>query len=125
RQLINIGPTALAVIQFLLTIYGGYFGAAVGIMTLALWSLLGRTDLHSMNAAKTMLVGTMNVVATVCFIIAGKVWWPQTLTMLVAGVAGGYFGAPLAQRLNPRLIRGIVVTICFAVTAAFFLRRWL
>lgn len=125
RELIHIGPVTLAVMQFLLAIYGGYFGAAVGIMTLALWSLLGRTDLHSMNAAKTMLVGTMNVVATACFIVAGKVWWPQTLTMLVAGVAGGYFGAHLAQRLNPRVIRGLVVTICFAVTIAFFSRHWL
>jgi uncharacterized membrane protein YfcA len=53
------------------------------------------------------------------------VWWPQTLTMLAAGVAGGYFGAHLAQRLDPRVIRGLVVVICFVVTAVFFLRRWL
>lgn len=121
----HIGPTMLTVIQFALAIYGGYFGAAVGIMLLAAWSLLGRTDIHGMNAAKTILVGTMNVVATVCFIVAGKVWWPQTLTMLAAGMAGGYFGARIAQRLDPRRTRAIVIAICFTVTAVFFLRRWL
>jgi hypothetical protein len=125
QRMFHIGPTTLTVIQFFLAIYGGYFGAAVGIMSLAAWSLLGHMDIHRMNAAKTVLVGTMNVVATVCFIVAGKVWWPQTLTMLVAGVAGGYFGAHMAQRLPPRLIRALVVVICIGVTVIFFLRRWL
>jgi uncharacterized membrane protein YfcA len=125
QRMFHIGPVTLTVIQFVLAIYGGYFGAAVGIMLLASWSLLGRTDIHGMNAAKTILVGTMNVVATICFIIAGKVWWPQTLTMLVSGVVGGYVGAHMAQRLNPRFIRGLVVAICFTVTVVFFLRRWL
>ena len=119
---VNIGPRALLVLQFIVSIYGGYFGGAVGIVSMALWSLLGRTDMHEMNAAKTLLVGTMNTAAVLCFVIAAKVWWPETLTMMVAAIAGGYTGAKLARRMNPKHIRVVVIVISFGVTAAFFLR---
>ena len=120
---LGLDSRAVLIAQFVLAIYGGYFGAAVGIMLLAAWSLLGRNDIHGMNAAKTVLVGSMNCVATVCFIVAGKVWWPQTLIMMGAAVAGGYLGARLARRLDPRWIRAFVITVCFAITAVFFARR--
>jgi uncharacterized membrane protein YfcA len=123
QKVFRIGPSTLMVIQFVLAVYGGYFGAAVGIMLLAAWSLLGRSDIHSMNAAKTILVGSMNCVATVCFIIAGKVWWPQTLTMMAAAIAGGYLGARIARRVDPKWIRVFIITMCFAITAVFFTRR--
>jgi len=125
QRLYHIGPITLMLMQFVLGIYGGYFGAAVGIMMLAAWSLLGRTDIHGMNAAKTILNAAMNSVATVIFIVAGKVWWPQALTMLAGGVIGGYVGAHIAQRLNPGLVRGLAVAICFVVTGLFFLRHFL
>jgi len=122
QKVFHVGPVMLTVIQFVLAIYGGYFGAAVGIMLLAAWSLLGRSDIHSMNAAKTILVGTMNCVATACFVIAGKVWWPQTLTMMAAAIAGGYLGAQLARKLDPRWIRAFVIATCWTITAIFFSR---
>ena len=122
RSAVHVGPAALLLIQFLLAIYGGYFGAAVGIMLLAAWSLLGRDDIHGMNAAKTVLVGSMNFVATVCFVVAGKVWWPQALTMLVGAMAGGYFGARIAGRIDPKTVRMVVIVISFCITAIFFAR---
>ncbi|TAL00438.1 MAG: sulfite exporter TauE/SafE family protein [Rhodospirillaceae bacterium] len=123
RKVFRIGPPTLLIIQFVLAIYGGYFGAAVGILLLAAWSLLGRNDIHGMNAAKTILVGSMNCVATVCFVVAGKVWWPQALTMMAAAMAGGYLGARLARRVDPRWIRAFIITACFVITAIFFVRH--
>jgi uncharacterized membrane protein YfcA len=109
-------------LQFFVGIYGGYFGGAVGIIMLAVWSLAGLRDIHAMNGGRTLLGGIMNAAAVVCFIIAGKVWWLQTSMMLVAAVIGGYVGARFARRVNPSLIRGIIILVSAAVTAAFFLR---
>src|SRR5262245_30249931 len=81
-----VGPKMLIGLQFLVGIYGGYFGGAVGIIMLAIWSLAGLQDIHAMNAGRTLLGGAMNGAAIVCFIIAHKVWWIQTLIMLVAAV---------------------------------------
>ncbi len=118
----TIGPAALMVIQFLIAIYGGYFGGAIGILMLALYGLFGLEDLTAMNAVKTLLAGTMNGAAVVCFIIAGKVWWYPTLVMLVAAVLGGYAGARVARKINPAWLRIGVTTVGLAMTAAFFLR---
>ncbi len=120
RSLTN--PTALITFQFLAAIYGGYFGGAVGIIILALWSMMGITDIHAMNASKTLLGGTMNAAAVVLFIVAGKIWWPQTAVMLVAAVTGGYVGARMAKRTNARLVRSFITVLCFTVTILFFIR---
>ncbi|MEO6326180.1 MAG: sulfite exporter TauE/SafE family protein [Thermoanaerobaculia bacterium] len=123
KESVRIPTGALLVMQYLVGIYGGYFGGAVGILMLAVLSLYGLTDIHAMNAGKTLLVGAMNAVAVVCFVIAGKVWWAQTLVMLVAAVAGGYAGARVAQRVDPRILRAAITLISIGMTVAFFLRR--
>src|SRR5499427_6496142 len=117
-----MGTKTLIVFQFLAGIYGGYFGGAVGIIMLAVWSLAGLRDIHAMNGGRTLLGGVMNAAAVVCFVIAGKVWWLQTSMMLVAAVAGGYAGARLAKRANPLWIRSIIILVSIGVTVAFFLR---
>jgi uncharacterized membrane protein YfcA len=122
KRMVTIGPATLLVLHFILAIYGGYFGGAVGIASMALWSLLGHTDIHEMNAAKTLVVGTMNSAAVVCFIVAGKVSWPETMTMMAAAIAGGCLGARLARRMNPKHIRAGVIVINFTVTALFFMK---
>src|SRR6202007_1580407 len=73
-----MGTRKLIVLQFFVGIYGGYFGGAVGIIMLAVWTLAGLRDIHAMNGGRTLLGGIMNAAAIVCFIIAGKVWWTQT-----------------------------------------------
>jgi uncharacterized protein len=122
-RVFHIGPVTLVCIQALVAIYGGYFGGAIGILMLAAWSLFGLKDIHMMNANRTLLGGAMNTVAVILFVIARKIWWPQTLVMLVAAVIGGYAGARFAKRANPRYVRIAVSVISAAITIAFFLRH--
>ena len=124
RRMVHIGPAVLVSGQFLLGIYGGYFGGAVGIVTLAIWSLFFVVNINALNAAKTLLVGSMNATAVVCFVIAGKVWWPQAAVMMVAAVLGGYFGARFTRRLPPAKVRLGITVLTFAMTAAVFYRAY-
>jgi uncharacterized protein len=119
---VRIGPVGLLALQLLAGIYGGYFGGAVGIMMLAIYGLFGLDDVRMMNAVKTLLVGSMNAAAVICFIAAGKVDWPPTLAMLVAAVTGGYVGTRLARRINRTVLRLVVTLVGLAMTTAFFLR---
>src|SRR5437867_8278367 len=117
-----IGPKALVIFHYFVGIYGGYFGGAVGIIILAVWSLAGLRDIHAMNAGRTLLGGLMNAAAVVLFIFARKVWWAQAAVMLVAAVMGGYAGARIARRVNPSLIRTAIIMFGLFVTIAFFRR---
>jgi len=117
-----MGARTLIALQFLVGIYGGYFGGAVGIIMLAVWSLAGMRDIHAMNGGRTLLGGVMNAAAVVCFIIAGKIWWLQTAMMLVAAVTGGYVGARFARRTNPAWVRSFIIVVSIVVTVAFFRR---
>jgi uncharacterized membrane protein YfcA len=111
-------------VQFLLGIYGGYFGGAVGIMMMAVWSVMGLTDIRAMNAIKVVLVAAANTIAVLCFAVAGSVAWPETLIMLVAAALGGYMGASLALRLSGLQIRIGISVINFLITAVFFYTRF-
>ena len=124
RRVVHIGPAALLCGQFLLAIYGGYFGGAVGIMTLAIWSLFFAANINALNASKTLLVGSMNATAVVCFVLAGKVWWPQAAVMMAAAVLGGYFGARFTRRLPPDKVRFGITVLTFLMTAAVFYRTY-
>jgi uncharacterized protein len=123
KRVFRIGPLTVVLIQLLVAVYGGYFGGAVGILMLATWSVFGLSDIHVMNANKTVLGATMNGVAVVLFIIARKIWWPQTLAMLVAAVIGGYIGARSAKSVKQSYVRPVITAIGVAITIAFFLRR--
>ena len=112
----------VAAIQFAIAVYGGYFGGGIGIMMLAALSLSGMTNIHEMNAFKTLLGSVINGVAVVAFIVAGVVHWPQGLTMMAGAVLGGYFGAHWAQRVDPKLVRALVIVTGAAMTGYFFLR---
>jgi uncharacterized membrane protein YfcA len=124
RRHVRLGRTALLATQFLLGVYGGYFGGAVGIMMMAAWSIFGLSDIRAMSAARTLLVGATNAVAVVCFVFAGLIWWPQALLMLVAAVAGGYGGARLARRADPDRLRAGITVFNFVITAAVFYRTY-
>lgn len=124
NRMFHVGPAVAIFLQFLISIYGGYFGGAVGILMLAVWSAFGIKDIHVMNANKTLLGASMNTVAAALFILARKVWWAQTMAMLVAAVIGGYIGAHSARRIHPLIVRRIVVVISAAITIAFFARTF-
>jgi uncharacterized protein len=122
RRRVRIGPGTLLVVQFVLAIYGGYFGGAVGIMMMAAWTLLSTADITAMNPVRTILVSAMNAVAVLCFIVAGDVWWRETLAMLAGALLGGYGGARATRLLNPRHVRVGTILFTAAITLAFFLR---
>ena len=122
RRAVRFGPATLMTIQFVIAIYGGYFGGAMGILMLASFSLFGMSNFHSMNALKTLLAGLLNGLAVAIFIVAGKIAWGPGMLMMVAGVIGGWAGAWGAKKMNPNLLRYIVIALAAAITAAFFLK---
>jgi hypothetical protein len=121
----RIRPTAILIIQFGLGVYGGYFGGAVGIMMMAVWGLLGQHDLKSLNAPRTLLVSSANVIAVLTFIIARAVHWPETVVMLVAAAIGGYGGAQIGRRAPPKVVRAGTLSLTACITLAFFVRAYM
>jgi uncharacterized membrane protein YfcA len=125
RRIIRVGPRALPFTQFIISVYGGYFGGAVGLMMMASWSLLTASDdLKSMAPARVLLTSSANGGAVLCFIAAGAVRWPETLAMLGASVIGGYLGALLTRVLPRELVRRFVIALTSFVTLVFFLRMF-
>jgi uncharacterized membrane protein YfcA len=122
QRAFTIGPATLLTIQFVIAIYGGYFGGAIGILMLALFALFGLDDIHRMNAMKTLLAGTLNAAAVVCFIIAGKVWWYQTAIMFVGAILGGLAGPAVAKRMQQNHLRLAIIAIGVGMTIAFAVR---
>lgn len=110
-------------LQLAIATYGGYFGGGMGLLMLAMLNLAGLTDIHAMNGIKTLLAVVLNGVALAAFVWAGLVAWPQASVMIVGAVLGGYGGAAGAKRVDPRIIRGIVIASGLALTAWFFWRR--
>jgi len=112
----------VAAIQFVIAIYGGYFGGGMGIMMLAAFALVGMLNIHEMNALKTLLGVLVNVLALAAFILQGIVAWEPGLIMIAGAVLGGYGGAVLARRTDPSGVRGLVVAIGWTMTIYFFIR---
>ena len=125
RQYYQPKTAFLIAAQFLLGVYGGYFGGAVGIMMMAVWSVLGLTDIRAMNAVKVVLVAAANTVAVLCFAFAGTVAWRETLVMLLAAALGGYAGAHATLQVSGSNIRVGISIINFLITSAFFYIRFL
>jgi len=109
--------------QLAVGIYGGYFGAGIGILMLAALSILGLTDIHEMNSLKVVFGGSLNGVAALYFMYAHMVYWPDVVIMAVAAIAGGWGGAGLARRLGRTAVRRIVIAIGFSMAVSLFLKR--
>lgn len=113
----------LVVFQLAVAIYGGYFGAGIGILMLSSLALMGIGDINRMNAVKTLLVASINGVAVVVFAIDQKVYWPYAIPMAAVSILGGYLGALGAQRTRPRAVRWIVIAIGFSLAAYYFVHE--
>ncbi|HEY3818142.1 MAG TPA: sulfite exporter TauE/SafE family protein [Polyangiaceae bacterium] len=113
-----------AVAQLAISVYGGYFGGGMGIMMLAVLTLLGMTHIHRMNALKNVLGALINGVAVVAFIIAGAVCWAPGVVMIVGGITGGYAGAAIARRISPKYVRWVVMAIAWGMTTYFFVKTY-
>src|SRR5207302_11069280 len=117
-------PSGMAIIlimvfQLIVAVYGGYFGAGMGILMLGALGLMGISDIHQMNAVKTFLASCVNGASAAVFIIEDKVNWHYALMMVAAAIMGGYLGARTARRLNRNLVRWMVITIGFALAAYY------
>lgn len=122
------GPSVLrwlliAGFQLMVAIYGGYFGAGIGILMLAALGLLGFTNIHQMNGLKNINGMCINGVAAFLFIVKGLVDWRLALLMAIGAVAGGYAGAGVAQRVGQRNVRRMIVLIGLALAVSLLVRQ--
>lgn len=112
------------VFQFAVAVYGGYFGAGIGILMLASLGFIGLSHIHEMNALKTLLGSLINLVAAIWFVAAGLIDWPRALVMTAGALGGYYLGAHYSQRISQRAVRGIITTIGFVISAVTFYKQF-
>ena len=120
----NLGTlVAVIVFQFVVGVYGGYFGAGIGILMLSSLAFVGIPDIHQMNAVKTVLGGTINGITAVIFAFAHIIVWKYALVMALASIAGGYVGARVARRMRAGYVKALVVAIGVGVAIYSWIHR--
>ena len=135
RRFVNLDPQAsregkhhgvggAILFQLAVAIYGGYFGAGIGILMLASLGFIGLSDIHEMNTLKTILASLINLVAAVWFILAGLVHWPKAGVMTAGALLGYFLGSHYAQRIPQQRVRQIITLIGFAISAATFYKEF-
>ncbi|HEX6964238.1 MAG TPA: sulfite exporter TauE/SafE family protein [Gemmatimonadaceae bacterium] len=119
----SIGRIVLdGAIVLVIAVYGGYFGAGVGILLLTALGLLGLDDIHQANGLKNIYSLALKGVAIIYFIVEGIVVWYAALTMAVGAIIGGYIAAALGRRVSPTTMRWIVVVIGVGMGIAMIVR---
>jgi len=111
------------VFQFMVGVYGGYFGAGIGIMMLAAFSILGMTDIYQMAGFKNVLSGAVNAVAAIYFISEKMVYWPDVGVMALGAIIGGYAGAGTARKIGRTAVRRIAILIGLGMAVSLFIKR--
>src|SRR6266850_2100678 len=106
-------------------IYGGYFGAGMSVMILAIMSVTRTDDFRAANVIKNLLSGLTSFVAVVVFVFQGMVAWPPTLAVMAGAVIGGFLGGRLARVLPPDVMRWTVITVGSVLTPVYAYRYWL
>ena len=114
---------AIIFFQLLVGIYGGYFGAGIGILMLSSLAFVGIPSIHQMNAVKSVLAAMMNATTVLVFLVAGVIVWKYALLMALAATVGGYFGARVARQLKVSVVRAIVVAVGFGLAAYSYYSR--
>ena len=103
--------------------YGGYFNGGLGILLLALFGLLGQTQLNAMNGMKNLVSAVLTAIAVLIYAAGGLVLWPQALMMMVAATLGGYLGARGARRIPAPWLRAGIVVTGLVMAALFFWKQ--
>jgi uncharacterized membrane protein YfcA len=121
---VHVGRRAVGLVagQLLVSIYGGYFGAGMGILMLASLGLYGIADIHERNGLKNVLSAVINGIAGVYFAVSGAIAWADALVLGIGAVVGGYAGAAVGRKLSRNVAELVVVGIGVAMTIALFLR---
>jgi uncharacterized membrane protein YfcA len=109
-------------LQFFVSVYGGYFGAGMGILMLAALGLIGLTDIHQMNGLKNVLAVGINGIAAVYFATSGAVIWRDALILTLGTITGALLGARLAKRLGRQFVRGFVVAVGVVMAVALLFK---
>ncbi|MEO8016115.1 MAG: sulfite exporter TauE/SafE family protein, partial [Polaromonas sp.] len=107
-------------VQLLVSIYGGFFGAGMGILMMASLAIGGHEDVQHINALKNILSAVIYSVTVMTFIIAGAVSWPHTLVMVLTATLGGYWGARMARKIQGPWLRRMVIAVGSALTVYYF-----
>lgn len=116
---------AAVIVQLGVAVYGGYFGAGIGILMLAALGLIGLKNIHEMNALKTALGALINLVAAAYFVWAGLIAWPQAAVMTLGAGLGYFGGASISTRIPAKWVRATVIMIGIGLSVVFFWRRYL
>jgi hypothetical protein len=111
--------------QFFVAVYGGYFGAGIGILMLAALGYIGLAHIHEMNTLKTILGSLINFVAAAWFVVAGLIHWPKAMVMLGVAILGYFLGSHFSQRIPQKRVRQLITTIGLALSALTFWQQFL
>lgn len=117
-----VRPQLAALAVLAVAIYGGYFNGGLGILLLAVFSVLNVGDLHVANGLKNLISALLTVIAVIVYIAGGLIYWPQALWMMVAATLGGYIGARASRHIPILYLRWSIITIGLLMTLFFFIR---
>lgn len=109
-------------VQGLVSVYGGFFGAGMGILMMASLSIAGHEDVQEVNAIKNLLSALIYTVTVITFVVAGAVSWPHTATMLATATIGGWWGATMARKLPAAWLRRVVIAVALLLTLHYFFK---
>jgi len=107
---------------FLFSIYGGYFGAGLGIILLAIVQIMGFADFHVANSLKNLLATSFTLVSIVIFGFGGIIAWPEAFTMMIGSSVGGYVGGRVGRLINQRYLRLFVIGFGVILSLVYFYR---
>ncbi len=124
-RLKSLRTIAIALLQLVVALYGGFFGGGMGILFLATFALMGMTNINRMNAYKVLLTSCINAITIIPFVMAGVILWQQGAIAAIGAAIGGYVSAYYAQKLPPILVRRFVIGVGSAMTLYFFYRSWI
>ncbi len=116
-------PLGIFICLLFVSFYIGYFGAGAGFLVITALSLFGVKNLNEVNALKALCTTLANGVAVITFIAAGAVYWEQFFVMVGLATLGGYLGAAYSRKLNPSLLRAVVIAIGAVLSAYYFYHR--
>lgn len=125
RKTIGMPRSARPALVGLASVYGGYFGAGLGVILLAVLAVTGHEDVRAANALKNFLSTMVSFATIVIFAWQGAVSWPETLVVLSGAAVGGALGGRLIRILPPTAVRAIVIAVGCAMTLIYAWRYWL
>lgn len=118
------GNKAIFAGLFVSSIYGGYFGAGLGFILLAIAQLMGFSNFHIANTIKNLLATSFTLLSILVFGIGGLIAWPQAIAMMVGSTIGGYAGGHLAKRINTKHLRSVVIIFGVMLSVVYFVRAF-